>query len=200
MSISKAQALALADNFLDGLGSQEQLKPRQMYSEIILIAGELAEDAQDNLVQDNSIASGRLSESITITEPEVTGAILRTDLLMNFYGKFVNKGVKGTKSGTGLYSFKTEFPSLKMVEALRKSMSSAARKVKTTNVRRTISKNEIKNASISEISRAYGAARNIKRYGIKPTGFLDRAVESAERKFSDRLGAALVIDVLDALR
>lgn len=199
MSISKAQSLAIADGFLDNLGSQEGFKPREVYSEIILIAGELNEEAQDNLHKGNNISSGKLAGTMEITEPELTGSILRTDLLMNFYGKFINKGVRGTKSGAGLYAFKTEYPSIKMVEALKKSMSRARKKSSNVNARKTIYSSEKKNASISAISNAYGAGRNIKRYGIKATGFLDKAVASAEKKFSDRLGAALVIDVTDSI-
>jgi hypothetical protein len=35
--------------------------------------------------------------------------------------------------------------------------------------------------------------------GIKPTGFLDKAIKDTSVKIADRLGAALAVDVRDGL-
>src|SRR5689334_18091338 len=114
MSISKQQAEALAEGFLDNLGpGKEGLPPRNTFTEIILIAGELVEDAQWNLNKTNSIASGSLSESIVALEPQLNGGVLSIDIEMNYYGKFINKGVRGTQGGVGQYVFKYDNPSRK---------------------------------------------------------------------------------------
>lgn len=200
MSISKSQALLLADGLLDDLGSdKEGLQPRDTLSELILLAGELVEDAQERLKKDNSNASGHLSESIAILDPVQSGNTVKLDIEMNFYGKFINKGVAGTKSGSGLYKFKYDKPSKKMVEAIKEGIKSAKKKTLNVNPKKTISKNEQKNVSISEIGSAYAAARSIVQKGIKATGFMDLAIDNTEKKVKDRLGAALKIDIINAL-
>lgn len=200
MSISKSQAQALADGFVESLGTDDksELQPRETLTEIFLIAGECVEDAQDNLNSDNSNASGNLSRSIVLSEPEESGSIVSIDILMAYYGQFLNKGVKGTRSGAGVYAFKSEFPSKDMIKALVKGISRAKASTRNTN-RKTVSKNEIKNLNISDIDKAYGAGRNIKMYGIKATGFMDKAVRNLAGKISSRGGAALKIDIINSI-
>jgi hypothetical protein len=203
MSIGHAQAQALADGFLDSFGSgKEGLQPRETFTEIILLAGELIESCQDNLNTTNTNASGKLSASLVANEPEVRGTAMKIDVMMNFYGNFVNKGVKGTKDGTSTagYSFKYDLPSRKMVAAIKEWQSKAQASTKNTNAKKTISRNEIKNTAISDLSKTYAIARSICQHGIKPTGFLDKAVDKTTTKVADRLGSALRIDVLNALQ
>lgn len=203
MGISRSQAEALAEGFLDNLGTDDksELQPRETFTELFLLAGEFVEDAQDNLNSSNSNASGELSKSLVVTNPTESGNVVSVDVTMNFYGKFVNKGVKGTKSGSSNagYSFRSEFPSPKMVEALKKGINRARRSTTNVNRRKSTSRNEIKNATISDIDKAFGAGRNIKMYGIKATGFIDKAVVSTARKVQERLGAAFKIDVLNSI-
>lgn len=199
MSISKSQASAIADGFLDNLGSTETLQPKESFSELILIAGEMVVDMQDNLNKSNTNASGNLSSSIQLGQPETDDRNFKVDVYMAHYGQFVNKGVKGTKSGSGLYAFKHDFPSQSMVDAIREWIKLGKLKVANTNAQKTISKNEKKNASIGALDNAYAAARSIKQHGIKPTGFLDKAVETTSQKVKERLGLALKIDVINSL-
>jgi hypothetical protein len=200
MSINKQQAQLLADGFLDSIGSsKDELRPRDSYSELIILAGELVEDAQENLK--GNVASGALSESLAVDEPTRAGDILRIDITMQFYGRFLNKGVRGTKSGKGLYKFKHELPSKGMVEALKQSIARAGSKVRNTSRAKTTSTNELKNFKVSDADKyAFAAGRNIKMYGIAPTGFVDKAVRSTQKKVSDRLGLALKVDVQDWLK
>ena len=200
MGISKSQAAALADGFMDQLGEEKAgLQPKETFTELFLLAGELIEDAQKNLNQTNSVASGGLSKSLQTGEPYEHGDTVFIDIGMSFYGDFVNKGVKGTKSGAGLYSFKSEFPSTSMVKALQKGINRAKKSTTNVNRSKTVSKNEIKNVKISDIDKAYGAARNIKMYGIKANGFLDKAIAKTRSKIASRLGSALSIDILNSL-
>lgn len=197
-SIGKAQAEALADNFLDDIGSGDpgELQPRETIAELLLLAGELIEEAQANLNATRSNATGNLSESIQAQEPKTAPGLIQIDIEMNFYGQFVNKGVKGTKGGNGLYSFKTEFPSKKMVAAIRKYIKDARSKIGSDKTRIGY---ETKNTTISEASSAYAMARSIKRKGIDATYFMDRAIDETDKKISERLGDALGIDVLNSL-
>jgi hypothetical protein len=204
MSISKVQAAALAEGFLDNLGTEKDtgFSPRNTLTELFLLAGELVEDAQNNLNNSNKNASGKLSASLIADEPTQNGATVRIDVLMNYYGTFINKGVKGTKSGSSLagYSFKNEGVSKNFRKDIQDWIKRG--KISTRSVKKYTGhgKHEQKNKSIAQYDSAYAVARSIKQHGLKPTGFLDKAVKKAEAKFEDRLGAALRIDVIDGLK
>lgn len=196
------QAQLLAEGFLDTLGEERTLQPKETFTEIILLAAELVEEMQENLNRSRNNASGRLSESIEAGEPVMNGNTLNVDVFMNFYGKFQNKGVKGTLSGSSLagYSFKTEMPSRKMVAAILEWIKRAKLSTRTVTKYKGYGGHEIKNKTISQYQSAFAVARSIKQHGIKPTGFLDRAAEKISGKVSDRLGKALVIDVIDSIK
>ncbi len=196
MSINKAQAKALADGFLDNIGSgKDGLVPRETLSEIFLIAGEFIEEAQDNLNRTNSNASGNLSRSLAIVNPTAKGL----DIEMDFYGQFVNKGVKGTKSGSGLYAFKGDIPGSKMIKSIEQWIKRGKRSSRNVNKKKTTSANEKKNKSISEIDNAFAVARSVMQKGIKATGFIDKAAATTAKKMSDRIGEAFSIDVKNSL-
>lgn len=205
MSISKAQAAALAEGFLDSVGSSKDgLQPRETLTEIVLLAGELIESAQLNLNQSNSNASGELSASLVAHEPKVEGRTFKIDVYMNFYGLFVNKGVKGTRSGKSNagYSFKYDMPSKKMIAAIKEWIDRGKINTRTVKKEKGYGKHEIKHqklANASEANMAFPIARSIKMLGIKPTGFLDKAVVTTKQKVGDRLGLALKIDVLNSI-
>lgn len=199
-SINQAQAAALADGFLESFGSSKDgLQPRNTFTELLLLAGELIEDSQTNLDKSNSTSSGKLSESLKINEPTLDGNVVSVGIEMNYYGLFVNKGVKGTKSGSGPYSFKSDKPSVKMVDAIREWQKRGEELTKNINPAKSTSRHERKGASIAKIDSAYATARSIKQKGIKATGFLDKAVETTKDKVAERLGAALRIDIITSI-
>lgn len=203
MSISKEQAAALAEGFLDNLGSsKEGMQPRNVLTELFLLAGELIEDCQDNLNRANITSSGALSESLVADEPTQTGSTVSIDVLMNFYGAFHNKGVKGTRAGASRagYSFKNEIVSDKMYNAIAAWIKRAGRTTRTVKKYKGYGAHEVKRKSIAQYDDTYATARSIKMYGLKPTGFLDNAVAKARSKVTSRLGVALRIDVIDGLR
>ena len=201
MSISKQQAEALAEGFLDNIGSSEELRPKETFTDIILLGAEFVEDAQDNLIKANRISSGALSESLQIGEPEVEGSFFKINIYMNFYGKFINAGVAGTISGTSTagYSFKYDMPSKSMLKAISEWIKRAKISTRTVKQYRGYGKHEIRRRSISEYDNAFAVARSIKQHGIKPTGFLDKAVDSTITKVKDRLGLALKIDIINSI-
>lgn len=206
MSISKAQAAALADKFLDDIGTDDKagLRPKETFAEAVLLAGELIEDAQQNLNSSNNIASGNLSASLIAHDPYKVGATMQVDVYMNFYGRFINKGVKGTRSGSSSagYAFKNEVVSKKMYKAISDWLTRG--KISTMSVKKYTGhgKHETKQKGLgvlAEADKAYAVARSIKMKGIRGTGFLDKAVTSTTKKVADRLGAALRIDVINSL-
>lgn len=201
MGISQVQAQALAEGFLDNIGSENDLQPRQTFSEIILLAAEFIEDAQNNLIKANNISSGALSESLQAGEPSVNGTTFSVDVFMNFYGKFINSGVKGTRSGSSKagYSFKNEIVSKKMLKAIAEWIKRAQISTQTVKKYAPHGAHETRRRTISEIDSAYGKARSIKMYGIPANGFLDKAVETTTQKVKDRLGLALKIDIINSI-
>jgi hypothetical protein len=203
VSISKAQAAALAEGFLDNLGSdRSEFLPTNTYTELFLLVGELIEAAQNNLNRANRIASGALSESIIADEPVQNGSVISVDVLMNFYGAFVNKGVKGTRSGssTAGYSFRNEVVSRKMYSAIETWIKRAQISTRTVQKYKGYGKHERKQKSIAQYDATYAVARSIKMHGLKPTGFMDDAIKATSDKIADRLGTALVVDVQDGLK
>lgn len=201
MSIGKSQAKLLADSYLNDLGDDPTaFKPVNTFLELIVIAGELVEDAQKNLISSNSISSGTLSKSIEAEEPVTKGKIISVPISMEFYGLFVNGGVKGTKKGSGQYRFKGDRPPLKMVDSIRDWMKTGGNKTMNTNKKKSSFKQEVKNSSISELDSAYAVARSILQKGIKRTKFLDKAVDKASKKASDVLGDAFTIDIITTLK
>ena len=202
MSIAKEQAKALAEGFLDSIGlDKDQFRPLNVYTELILLAGELIESAQNNLNAANLIASGDLSESLVADEPVKDGGVVRLDIYMNFYGQFHNKGVKGTGSGssTAGYSFKDEVVSRKMYKAFSDWIKRAGLDTRTVKKYKGYKKHEQKRKRISQYDNTYAVARSVKMHGLKPTGFLDKAISKTESKVADRLGYAIEIDVIDGL-
>lgn len=199
-NINKAQADFLASQMLDSLGSQkEDFVPANTLSTLISLAGGLVDKARENLVQSNSVASGALSESFQIIEPQIEGNVYKVDIYMNYYGRFINSGVKGTKSGGGVYSFKYDMPSKKMLAAISEYLKRARISTATVKKYKGYGAHEIKNRRLTELDNAYAVARSIKQHGIKPTGFLDRAVAETQTIAKIELGKAFKIDVLNSL-
>jgi hypothetical protein len=196
MSISKAQAEALADGFLDDIGTEEGLQPRETIAELLLLAGNLIDLAQKNLDKTHSNASGKLSESIVAREPITAPGLMQIDIEMNYYGQFINKGVRGTKGGSGLYSFKKDMPGEKMVDSIKKYMKDARSKIRSVKVHIGY---ESKNKSVAEASNAFAMARSILQKGIKPVYFMDKAIAEIDKTITEQLGDALAIDVLNSL-
>jgi len=203
MSIPRAQAAALAEGFLDDIGSsKDEFRPKELYTELFLLVGELIEAAQDNLNRADLVNTGEGSASIVAEDPVKNGSIISVDVLMNFYLQFHNKGVKGTRSGssTAGYSFKNEIVSRKMYAAFSEWIKRAGLTTRTVKKYKGYGQHENNRKLISQYDSAYAVARSIKQKGLKPTGFLDNAIASTSAKFEDRLGIALSVDVQDGLQ
>ena len=201
-SISQSQAEAVSSGFLSTQGAgKRDFKPAKLLSQVLLIAGSIVKEAQVNLNKSNSNASGVLSDSLDISDPTQEGSVFKCEVKMQYYGQFVNKGVKGVKSGSSNagYSFKNLGVSKAFITSLERSRSKAGAKITSANTSKTISQNEKKNAKVSEVASAWGAAINIKKFGIKPTGFIDKAVSTIGAKVDKQLGIALKIDIENSL-
>lgn len=204
MSISKAQAKALADGFLDTIGASD-LRPAESLSALFLLAGGLADQAQQNLNKVDRVASGSLSDSIKVLNPETVGNSVRIDIVANYYYKFIDEGVRGLGggNGNGRYSFRTRFVGKKMMTAIRKWVIREGLKSRTHTGGKPIVKREAKRqkrkSSDTSSSTAYSIATAVKYKGLKKTLFFTDAVKYTQAQAKTQLAKALKIDIINTI-
>jgi hypothetical protein len=202
-SISQIQNEYLATGDLDVLGSQGQIVGRvgrrggQIKAiglpsvELLLIAAasNFILKVKENLNTLGIDDTGALSDGIEAGElqQDANGYSITVGYPANSkaakYYDYVNKGVKGFKSGTpnSPYSFKN-------IGVSRSMLKNIASWVDRNGVRRndvSITKRQAKRESLSKMvseaskkkSIAYAVAVNIKKKGLKKTGYFDNAVQ-----------------------
>jgi hypothetical protein len=87
-----------------------------------------------------------------------------------------------------------------MYTAFANWIKRAKKSTRTIKKYKGYGQHETRRKSISQYDSAYAVARSVKMHGLKPTGFMDNAISSTSAKFEERLGAALVVDVVDGLK
>lgn len=209
-SISNAHAEALAESFLDQIGSDrtgEGIRLKKTTSELILLAGTLVSEAQNNLNKADRVATGALSESLKILNPSKVDGGIRVDVEALYYYKFIDAGVKGTKKGSSRdgYKYSNKMPPVNVIrkwlirEGLKgKTIRNEKLKPKTDKL---ISSREKFRKSITETSNrvAFAIARSIYYGGLKRTNFFAKALTTTERKADSVFGSAFEIDVINSL-
>jgi hypothetical protein len=203
MSISQAQAKAVADNFTSLYGQQRTINDEMPVIEALLFkyGAEFKQQAVDNLNANKSIASGKI-EDIAF---EVTKFGTTYTLSMGYpknepaskYWDFVNQGVKGTKNikadNKTPYAFKSSKKSIpvSVVEGWLKY-----NKLKTVAVKK-YSKLGVESKAIdSKKSLAASIAKSIHRKGLRSTRYFDKARDSVfGTAFEKVMSAALGFDV-----
>jgi hypothetical protein len=214
-SISQAQAEAIASKFFNKDISEEAVSdhftrskkgliPKNSMSKLIQLAGFLVGEAQENLVSADRVSSGGLSDSLKILDPRVVnGTKMIVDIEAAFYYQFVDAGVRGTRRGSGLFSFKYENPGRKMLAAILKWVRREGIKGKTDNKYRGISKREDFRKQLSGERRnkslAYAMAKSIKIKGLKRTNFMSKAISSTASRVDDEIGKGFKVDVINSL-
>lgn len=192
-SIKQLQSELLSSGTLNQLGASkedftelEKLPVLEQY--LILAAANFIQKVKDNIevlgISDTGALSDDIAQGDLIKQPN--GYSISLGYPANSkaakYYDFVNKGVKGVKSGTPIspYSFKN----LGVSRSMLKNISSW---VNRNGVRRndvSITKRQAKRESLSKMvseaskkkSIAYAVAVNIKKKGLRKTGYFDSAV------------------------
>lgn len=207
-------------SFLDNLGSSDKGDAVQLTATqkvLVDIAAQFALDVRENLGKVDSNASGYLSDSTVPREPVVNLKSISIEIETAPYYDYVNKGVKGwqDKKGSGSsYQFrkpgkrgkKGSGPkSSKMVTAIRKWLIKEGLKTrdKSKNIKKhPISERERKRGkktfTDTSTQTAIVIAANIRRRGLRKTGFWDDAVNKLERTIDEKIGEAVVIDILNS--
>lgn len=190
-SIRQLQAELLDEGLLNRLGAQKEDLTKLPLMEQLLIqsAANFIIKVQENINALGISDTGTLSDDIS--EGELTKQGGKYSIEVGYpsnskaakYYDFVNKGVKGIKSGTpnSPYAFKT----LGVSSAMQNNILSW---VKRNNIRGdvAITKRQAKRESLSTMvskannqkSLAYAIAKGIKKKGLKKTGYFDNAVSS----------------------
>ena len=208
MSISKAQALALADGYINSLGEQRMKEGELPVVEALLklYGGDFITTAQKNLKANNSIASGAINDirmqftkfqtsyTISLGYPKSEPA--------SKYWDFVNKGVKGTKNVKADSKTPYKFnPSKKSIPISAVQGWLGYNKLKAISVKPYRKLGVEAKAIDSKKSLAYVLARSIHRKGIKSTHYFDNAAkETFGQNFYEVMTAALGKDIQIKIR
>jgi len=173
---------------------------------MIAYAAKFIIQVQKNLQKANKIDTGRLETDIQ------EGSVIREGKTYSIdigypvgsegakYYDFVNKGVKGFKSGTpnSPYRFRSAFPSMNgpMVNAIQKWVKRNSLSQRTETQKYNTSGLQRKRKSVSELNTgrttAYLIARKIKQRGLPRTGFFDDAIDQVfNEQFYNKMAEAL---------
>jgi hypothetical protein len=208
MSISKAQALAIADGFLNTLGEQRMKEGELPVVEALLkkFGGDFIKTAQYLLDLNGSIASGAINDirvqftkfntsyTLSLGYPKSEKA--------SKYWDFVNKGVKGTKNVKADSKTPYKFnPSKKSIPISAVQGWLGYNKLKVTSVKKYNKLGVELKAIDSKKSLAYVVARSIHRKGIRSTHYFDNAQKQVfGQNFYDVMEAALGKDIQIKIR
>ena len=203
MSISQAQAKAVADNFTSLYGQQRTINDEMPVIEAILLkyGAEFKQQAVDNLNANKSIASGNIEDiAFEVTKFGTTYTLTMgypKDEPASKYWDFVNQGVKGTKNikadSKTPYAFKSSKKSIpvSVVEGWLKY-----NKLKTVAVKKYSKLGVELKAIEGKKSLAAAIARSIHTKGLRSTRYFDKARDSVfGSAFQKIMNAALGFDV-----
>lgn len=202
MAKSIAQAQAENARFIDGTNENiSEYSDKATLTAMELIFAEYAQlfneeiKAQLNRKQIN--ASGELEKNIQqIVYDNGTGFEIR---MLDYYD-FVNKGVKGVKSSRNApnspYKYKNYGMSVEGRQSIKKYIESGKAKV---TIKQKAVGYEQKNKSLID-AQVEQMVYNIKKYGIKQTGYFDAAVEKVFKNFSKNIsqtiGRQIAIEII----
>lgn len=217
MSISKAQAKAIGDGFLNTLGEQRMKEGELPVIERLLkdFGADFIKQAQDNLEKSGSISSGNINDirlqftkfgnsyNLSLGYPKSEPA--------SKYWKFVNKGVQGyggknakPNNTDSQYKYKTPYPNRAMAASIftwlnraRKSIRSDKYTVKeTTGRKKNLALKKLLNDADNKRKLAYAISSKIKRDGLKANHYFDNAAKQTFGKnFYEVMEVALGKDI-----
>jgi hypothetical protein len=177
---------------------------------ILSYAAKFIIQVQKNLIKANKTDTGRLETDIQDGSLIKEGGSYSIDVGYPAssegarYYDFVNKGVKGFKSGTpnSPYRFRSAFPSLNgpMVTAIQKWVKRNGLAQRREDQKYNLSGLQKKRKSVSELNTgrttAYLIARKIKQRGLPKTGFFDNAIDEVfNEQFYAKMAKAVGGDV-----
>lgn len=191
-------------NFLDLLGeSRDKFEPVKFESiadSLEYVAAVYTEKLNKELALSDATSSGELADSILALDVELLGTTYTVAIEAKKYADFVNAGVNGWAQDRGApFSFKTKGvdPNGAMVKSIKKWLVREG--AISRNTKKTVTAREGKRAKITDTNTkaAITAAYMIKRQGIAPTKFWDRATAQMDAIVKQEFGEALRIDIIN---
>ena len=203
MSISKAQAQAIADGFINTLGEKPMKEGELPVVERLLkdFGADFILTAQKNLRDNNSIASGKINDIRLQFTKFATSYTLSLGYPKSEpaskYFDFVNKGVKGTKNIKADSKTPYKFnPSKKSIPISAVEGWLGYNKLKAVSVKPYRKLGVESKAIDTKKSLAYVVARSIHRKGIRSTHYFDNAAKQTFGKnFYEIMEVALGKDI-----
>lgn len=202
-SITSAQNDAANIAAIDLLGeSKDNFQPvkfDRVAQSVEYLASLYVKKLVDNLRDHNS--SGELADSIEATEVEQVGTVVSVGILAPDRASYLDEGVSGWAKDRGSrFQFKTKGidPEGEMVRSVKAWLEREGKIAQNTPkpvTAREQKRDKIKDASTkAAISTAY----MIKRMGIKPTLFWQKAKKDMQSEVEKELAAALKIDIINS--
>lgn len=203
MSISKAQASALADGFFNSIGEQPMKQGELPVIERLLkdFAADFITTAQKNLNKNKSISSGAINDikmqfTKFGTNYTISLGYPKSDPASKYFD-FVNKGVKGTKNEKADNKTPYKFnPSKKSVPVAPIQKWLSYNKLKVVSVKGYKKLGIETKAMNDKRSLAFALARSIHKKGLRSTHYFDNAAkETFGKNFYDVMEYALGKDI-----
>jgi hypothetical protein len=204
MSIGKSQLDALIKNKLGKSDySIEDTANIDLNNPTLALFFEYTEIFQKEIRQQikdkNITSSGQLADNIDVVANEDgTGVFIN---MIDYYD-FVNKGVKGVNSSKNAPNSPYKYKTYGMPESARKGLktyiNSGKASIRVVNSKKTTIAAEQKRESLID-TKVNQLVYNIKKYGIKTTGYLDNAMAIVLPKLSEDIlnliGRAIVVQI-----
>jgi hypothetical protein len=209
MSISKAQAEAIGEGFLNKFGNEAFGNKTDLPTIEYLLAlygSEFIKEAQLNLKLTNSVASGNINNIIASVTKFATGYTLSIgyskDEPASKYWDFINKGVKGTNNKKADVNTPYKFsPSKKAIPISAAQKWLGYNKLKVTAVKKYKKLGVEQKAISGKKSLAYLLARSIHTKGIRSTHYFDNASKYVfDKSFISVMETALGKDIQIQIR
>lgn len=205
MGITANQVKFLKDKLLTQLGSERPANNLPVVEQILAdYAKEFLDTANANADKAGLTYKGNIQSGLTFkvtqngSSYEIAIGYPATSPAAEYYD-FQNKGVGGVgKSLPGSpYSFKSAYPSRKMVSAIEEWVRFNGISNRAEDQKRNLFALQTKRKQITDTkATAYAIAKGIKRKGIKQTLYFDNAITSTFNKdFVNVLSKALAADV-----
>jgi hypothetical protein len=214
MSINRNQIEALRNGYIQKIGGGDykvlDTKKLPILEQVLAEFGlEFNNAIVANLESAGAIGRGKLAEPAmpTVTKfgnKYVLGLGYGSGSEQIEYFDYINKGVKGKKSGEpsdSPYAFKTIFPNRKMAASIFSWLNTARKKSSADDV--STSKTQTKRQGLKKAltgaknkrSLAYAISVSIKKRGIAQTKYFDNAVAQVfNKEFTDAVAYAVISD------
>lgn len=205
-SISRVQHEALADGFIDLIGTDtdnfEAVELSDTAKTIVQLAAIYVELISDKIDEKDLASSGKMQNLITPTQVEFDGTTYSIGINAPGYASYQDEGVNGwAVNRNSRFSFKTRGvdPSGAMVKSLKQWI--AREGASAANVKVSVSSREARGRQMPDATTraAIRAAYMIKRQGIKPKYFWKEATNEFLVVLENELGTAIKIDVINNL-